>query len=207
MIGKTLAHYRITALLGKGGMGEVYRAEDTKLGREVAIKVLTQEFSNNPERMARFEHEAKVLASLNHPNIGSIHGLEESGGVQALVLELVEGPTLADRISHGPIPLDEALPIARQIAEAIDAAHEQGIVHRDLKPANVKIKADATVKVLDFDLAKAWEPAVSDIDLTRSPTLTAQMTRAALEARVMEGTEGAASPFFSPDGRWIGYDA
>ena len=146
--GTRLGNYEVLSSLGAGGMGEVYRAKDTKLDRDVAIKVLPDRFSEEPERMARFEREAKVLASLNHPNIGGIHGLEESGGVQALVLELVEGPTLAERIEAGPIPLDEALPIARQIAEALEAAHEHGIVHRDLKPANVKVKPDSTVKVL-----------------------------------------------------------
>ncbi len=133
-------------------------ARDTKLDRDVALKVLPEAFTSDPDRLARFEREAKVLASLNHPNIGSIYGLEEAEGVRALVLELVEGPTLADRISKGPIPLDEALPIAKQIAEALEAAHEQGVIHRDLKPANVKVKDDGTVKVLDFGLAKALEP-------------------------------------------------
>ena len=136
-------------------MGEVYRATDTKLKRQVAIKVLPASVAGDAERLARFQREAEVLASLNHPNIAAIHGLEESDGVKALVMELVEGPTLADRIAQGAIPLDEALPIARQIAEALEAAHEQGIIHRDLKPANIKVRADGTVKVLDFGLAKA----------------------------------------------------
>src|SRR5213593_1783777 len=135
-------------------MGEVYRAKDTKLDREVAIKVLPELFVSDPERVARFQREAKTLASLNHPHIGGIYGLEDASGVHALVLELVEGPTLADRIAQGPIPLDEALPIARQIAEALEAAHEQGIIHRDFKPANIKVRDDGTVKVLDFGLAK-----------------------------------------------------
>ena len=133
---------------------EVYRARDTKLGRDVAVKVLPEEFSRDRERLARFEREAKVLASLNHPNIASIYGVEESEGVHALVLELVEGPTLADRIADGAISIEEAAAIAKQITEALEAAHERGIVHRDLKPANVKVRDDGTVKVLDFGLAK-----------------------------------------------------
>ena len=150
MLGKTISHYRIVERLGEGGMGEVYRARDSKLNREVALKVLPEVFAKDVERMARFHREAQVLASLNHPNIAAIHGLEESNGVRALVMELIEGPTLADRIAQGPIPLDEALPIARQIAEALEYAHEKGIIHRDLKPANVKLTAEGTVKVLDF---------------------------------------------------------
>ena len=159
-VGTRLGHYDVTALIGEGGMGQVYRARDTKLDRDVALKVLPQAFTDDPDRLARFEREAKVLASLNHPNIGVIHGLEESEGVKALVLELVEGPTLAERIKQGPIPLDEALPIAKQITEALEAAHEQGIIHRDLKPANVKVKDDGTVKVLDFGTGPC-EPALS----------------------------------------------
>ncbi len=142
--GTTLGPYRVTAKIGEGGMGEVWQARDTKLDRDVALKVLPEAFTSDPDRLARFEREAKVLASLNHPNIGSIYGLEEAEGVRALVLELVEGPTLADRIKQGPIPLDEALPIAKQIAEALEAAHEQGVIHRDLKPANIKVKDDGT---------------------------------------------------------------
>ena len=138
--GTKLAHYEILEPIGKGGMGEVYRARDGKLGRDVAIKVLPEEFAKDKERLARFEREAKLLASLNHPNIAIIHGFEESDGVKALVLELVEGPTLADRISKGPIPIDEALPIAKQIAEALEAAHEAGVIHRDLKPANICVR-------------------------------------------------------------------
>ncbi len=137
-------------------MGVVYRAKDTKLGRDVALKVLPPALAGNPERMARFKREAHVLASLNHPHIASIYGLEESRGVHALVLELVEGPTLADRIAQGPIPIDEALPIAKQIAEALEAAHEAGVIHRDLKPANIKVREDGTVKVLGFGLAKVF---------------------------------------------------
>ena len=131
-------------------MGAVYRARDTKLDRDVAIKVLLPAVANDPERLARFEREAKTLASLNHPHIAAIYGLEDADGTKALVLELVEGPTLADRIARAPIPLDEALPIAKQIAEALEAAHEQGIIHRDLKPANIKVRPDGAVKVLDF---------------------------------------------------------
>ena len=131
-------------------MGEVYRARDTKLDRDVALKVLPQAFTDDPDRLARFEREAKVLASLNHPNIGHIYGLEEAEGQRALVLELVEGPPLADRIKQGPIPVDEALPLAKHIAEALEAAHEAGVIHRDLKPANIKVREDGTVKVLDF---------------------------------------------------------
>ena len=152
--GTTLGPYEVTAKIGQGGMGEVYRARDTKLDRDVALKVLPQAFTDDPDRLARFEREAKVLASLNHSNIGGIHGLEESEGQKALVLELVEGPTLADRIKQGPIPVDEALPIAKQIAEALEAAHEAGVIHCDLKPANIKVREDGTVKVLDFGLAK-----------------------------------------------------
>ncbi len=139
-------------------MGEVYRARDLKLNREVALKVLPDSFVNDPDRLARFQREAHVLASLNHPNIAAIYGVEESSGVRALVMELVEGPTLAERIAEGPIPIDEATGIAAQIAEALGAAHDQGVVHRDLKPANIKVKPDGTVKVLDFGLAKAVEP-------------------------------------------------
>src|SRR4029453_10058619 len=133
-------------------MGEVYRARDTRLKRDIAIKVLPEGFSQDPDRLARFQREAELLARLNPPPIGAIYGREQANGVQALVLELVEGPTLGDRIARGPISLDEARPIARQIAEALEAAHEQGIVHRDLKPANIKLRADGTVKVLDFGL-------------------------------------------------------
>src|ERR671936_1940558 len=156
-VGTRLGPYEILSALGAGGMGEVYRARDTRLKREVAIKVLPESFANDADRLARFQREAELLATLNHPNIGAIYGFEESNGTSALVLELVEGPTLADRIAQGPIPLDEALPIARQIAEALEAAHEQGIIHRDLKPANIKVRDDGTVKVLDFGLAKLAE--------------------------------------------------
>ena len=138
--GSRLGPYSVTAKIGEGGMGEVYRARDTKLDRDVALKVLPEAFTQDPDRLARFEREAKVLASLNHPNIAAIYGLEEADGTRALVLELVEGPTLADRIKRGPIPLDEALPIAKQIAEALETAHEAGVIHRDLKPANIKVR-------------------------------------------------------------------
>jgi serine/threonine protein kinase len=160
-------------LIGAGGMGEVYRARDTNLNREVALKVLPEVFATDPDRLARFKREAHVLASLNHPHIAAIYGLADSGHTHALILELVEGPTLADRIARGPLPVDEAMTIAKQIAEALEAAHEQGIIHRDLKPANIKVRDDGTVKVLDFGLAKAMEPAsaISPM-LTNSPTIT-----------------------------------
>jgi serine/threonine protein kinase len=158
-------------------MGEIYRARDTKLNRDVALKVLPGIFASNPERLSRFKREAQVLASLNHPNIAAIYGFEDGGGIHALVLELVDGQTLAEQIDEGNaqgrgLPLDETLSIARQIAEALEAAHEQGIVHRDLKPANVKLRKDGVVKVLDFGLAKALEPAVAVADVTSSPTIT-----------------------------------
>ena len=148
-------------------MGEVYRARDTKLNRDVAIKVLPDSFASDADRLARFTREAQTLASLNHPNIAQIHGLEESGGITALVMELVEGEDLSQRIARGAIPLEEALPIAKQIAEALEAAHEQGIIHRDLKPANIKVRTDGTVKVLDFGLAKAMEPAAGSSPSSR----------------------------------------
>src|SRR5262247_1468546 len=170
--GTRLGVYEVTAAIGAGGMGEVYRATDTNLGREVAIKVLPDAFAQDPERVARFEREAKTLASLSHPNIAIIHGLEKSQGTYALVMELVEGEDLSERIARVPIPIDEALPIAKQIAEALEAAHEQGIIHRDLKPANIKIKADGSVKVLDFGLAKAASGDESTPDFTQSPTVT-----------------------------------
>src|SRR5262250_309469 len=154
-------------------MGRVYRASDTNLKRAVAIKVLPEAFASDTERLARFQREAEILAALNHPNIAHIHGLERAEGTVALVMELVEGPTLADRIAQGPISLDDAFPIARQIAEALEAAHEQGIIHRDLKPANIKVRPDGTVKVLDFGLAKALDPAVSSSPSnSMSPTIT-----------------------------------
>ena len=157
--GTSVGPYRVSGLIGEGGMGQVYRAHDTKLQRDVALKILPDVFVHDPDRRARFTREAHVLASLNHPNIGGIHGFEDSGQVHALVLELVEGPTLADRIAQGPLPVDEALAIARQIADALEAAHEHGIVHRDLKPANIKVREDGTVKVLDFGLARPAGPS------------------------------------------------
>jgi serine/threonine protein kinase len=167
--GTHLGPYEIAAQIGVGGMGEVYRATDTKLKRQVAIKVLPESLAADPDRLARFQREAEVLASLNHPNIAAVYGLEDSTDAKALVMELVEGPTLADRITQGAIPLDEALPVAKQIAEALEAAHEQGIIHRDLKPANIKVRPDGTVKVLDFGLAKAMEPEISgEIPVARS---------------------------------------
>ena len=170
-------------------MGQVYQATDTKLKRQVALKILPEAFSADPERLARFQREAEVLASLNHPNIAAIYGLEEAEGIRALVLELVEGPTLADRIKRGPIPLDEALPITKQIAEALEAAHEAGVIHRDLKPANIKVRDDGTVKVLDFGLAKALDPNPEG-DPSQSPTLTA----AATQMGVIMGTAAYMSP-------------
>ncbi|MDP3718718.1 MAG: protein kinase [Acidobacteriota bacterium] len=189
--GARLGSYEILSALGTGGMGEVYRARDTKLNRDVAIKVLLPAVANDPDRLARFSREAQVLASLNHPNIAAIYGLEESNGVTALVMELVEGEDLSQRISRGSIPLDEALPIARQIAEALEAAHECGIIHRDLKPANVKVRPDGTVKVLDFGLAKAVEPATSSPNVTQSPTIT---TPAMTQAGMILGTAAYMSP-------------
>jgi serine/threonine-protein kinase len=221
--GSRIGGYRVVAPLGAGGMGEVWRAEDERLGRQVALKVLPEEFAQDPERMARFEHEAKVLASLNHPNIATLYGLESvntqmAAGTAApqgsqddeerlvghasrvpiggsspttfLVMELVEGEDLSERIARGAIPLDEAIPIARQIAEALEAAHEAGIVHRDLKPANIKLTEEGVVKVLDFGLAKAWESEGIDSSLSLSPTVT----RHATAAGVILGTAAYMSP-------------
>src|SRR5215472_3059682 len=170
--GQAIGAFTIVGPLGVGGMGEVYRARDPKLGRDVAIKVLSAMFTVDAERLARFEREARTLAALNHPHIGAIYGFEESAGIVALVLELVEGPTLAERIAEGPIPVPESLAIARQIAEALEAAHEKGIVHRDLKPANIKITPDGVVKVLDFGLAKAAvEDPPPDTRASRAATI------------------------------------
>ncbi len=201
MIGTPLAHYRITGELGAGGMGEVWRATDEKLGREVALKVLPEEFANDPGRMARFEREAKVLASLNHPNIATLYGLETAesgtgtgtgtGQTTFLAMELVGGEDLSERIKRGPVPVEEAIAIALQIAQALEAAHEQGIVHRDLKPANIKITDNGTVKVLDFGLAKAWETETSDSSLSLSPTLTRQAT--------VEGVILGTAAYMSPE--------
>ncbi len=206
MVGQIISHYRVTAKLGAGGMGEVYRATDTKLGREVALKVLPAAFASDAERMARFEREAQVLASLNHPNIATIHGLEEEqitaaagetaqprvAALRALVMELVEGPTLSERIAQGAVPLEEALPIAIQIAEALEYAHERGIIHRDLKPANIKLTRDGKVKVLDFGLAKALsgEAPGASSSLDFSPTLSV----AATKAGIILGTAAYMSP-------------
>jgi Tol biopolymer transport system component len=177
--GTRLGPYEVIAQIGAGGMGEVYRARDPKLNRDVALKVLPEAFASDADRLARFKREAQVLASLNHPHIAAIYGFEDSGSTHALVLELVEGPTLADRIAKGAIPLDEALPIAKQIAEALEAAHEQGIIHRDLKPANIKVRDDGTVKVLDFGLAKALD-VIAVNHLSQSPTLAVHRTSTGL---------------------------
>jgi serine/threonine protein kinase len=189
--GVRVGPYEVTALVGEGGMGQVYRARDMKLDRDVAIKILPETFAHDPERLARFDREAKTLASLSHPHIAIVHGLEEADGTRALVMEFVEGWTLADRIAQAPVPLDESLAIARQIAEALEAAHEQGIVHRDLKPANIKVKADGTVKVLDFGLAKALERAIPEGSLSASPTIT---TPAMTAAGVILGTAAYMRP-------------
>jgi len=199
LIGQTLAHYRITAAIGAGGMGEVYRATDTKLGRDVAIKVLPSELAEEPERLARFEREAKLLASLNHPNIAHVYGFEcatlaDGSSPHFLAMELVPGEDLAERLKRGAIPVDDAVEIAKQIAEALEEAHEKGIVHRDLKPANVKVTEDGKVKVLDFGLAKAWSGdsagATSSADLSQSPTLAHTGTAAG----IILGTAAYMSP-------------
>ena len=189
--GRRIGVFEVTGLLGEGGMGQVYRARDTRLNRDVALKILPEAFAADPDRLARFTREAQTLAALNHPHIAHIHGLEESGGVRALVMELVEGEDLSQRIARGPLSLDEVLPIARQIAEALEAAHEQGIIHRDLKPANIKVTPDGTVKVLDFGLAKALDPvASSSPDAMNSPTLSIHAT----QAGVILGTAAYMSP-------------
>ena len=216
--GTRLGPYEIVSAIGAGGMGEVYRARDSKLHRDVAIKVLLPSVAADPDRLARFSREAQVLASLNHPNIAHIHGLEDSTGVPALVMELVEGPTLADRIAKGPLSIQDALPIARQIADAVDAAHDQGIVHRDLKPANIKVRADGVVKVLDFGLAKLSERSASLSgergDLAHSPTLSIHATQAGIVlgtaaymspeqamGKPVDRRSDGTNPFFLPDGR------
>jgi eukaryotic-like serine/threonine-protein kinase len=205
--GSRVGQYEIVSAIGAGGMGEVYRARDVRLNRDVALKVLPDAFSLDPDRLARFKREAQVLASLNHPNIAIIHGLEEldssppsqgggeaersTPGIRALVLEHVDGPTLADRIAQGPIAIDEMLPIAGQIADALEAAHEQGIIHRDLKPATIKIRRDGVVKLLDFGLAKALEPVPSMAAPMESPTITSP---AATQLGIILGTAAYMSP-------------
>ena len=191
LVGRQIGSHKILSLLGAGGMGEVYRARDTKLGRDVAIKVVADVFLSDPERLARLEREARVLATLNHPHIGAIYGLEETDGIRGLVLELVEGATLAERLALGPLPIQEALTVARQIAEALEAAHEKGIVHRDLKPANIKITPDDTVKVLDFGLAKVLGSEGSGRDALQMPTITIEETR--------EGVIAGTAAYMSPE--------
>ena len=189
-IGSKVGRYEIVSPVGKGGMGEVWCATDTSLGREVALKVLPEAFAGDAERRARFEREAKLLASLNHPNIATLYGLEEIDGEHLLVMEFIEGVDLAERIARGPIPWAEARAIAAQMAHALEAAHEHGVIHRDLKPANVKLRPDGTIKVLDFGLAKAQEPVDSGVDLTHSPTLTGRATAGG----AILGTVGYMSP-------------
>ena len=187
-VGTQLGTYEITSLLGKGGMGEVYRARDSKLKRDVAIKTLPDEFSRDPERVSRFQREAEVLASLNHPNLAAIYDLQEAREARFLVLELVEGDTLADRIRRGPLPIDEALHIAKQICEGLEAAHDKGIIHRDLKPANIKITPEGKGKLLDFGLGRIFE-APSNTDLSNSPTLASGAS-----GNVILGTAAYMSP-------------
>jgi hypothetical protein len=191
LVGRQFGAFRVLSLLGAGGMGEVYRAHDTKLGRDVAIKVVADVLLPNPERIARFEHEARVLATLNHPYIGAIYGLEEADGVRGLVLELVEGATLAERLASGPLPVQEALSVARQIADALESAHEKGIIHRDLKPANIKITPDGTVKVLDFGLAKVFAAESAGHDPSQTPAVTIEGTR--------EGVIAGTAAYMSPE--------
>jgi len=196
--GTRIGSYEVRALIGAGGMGEVYRAHDTRLNRDVALKVLPEVFARDSERMARFEREAKLLASLNHPNIAAIYGLEESGSIRALVMELVEGPTLAERIAGGPVPIDETLPIARQVADAVEYAHDHNVMHRDLKPANIKVTAEGVVKVLDFGLAKALADEPTAEDIGNSPTLSMAATRQG----VILGTAAYMSPEQARERRW-----
>jgi len=188
-IGTKLGSHEITGVLGRGGMGEVYRARDTKLKRDVAIKILPEEFSLDPERIARFHREARAIAALNHANIAAIHELGETRTTKFIVLELVEGDTLAQRIQRGPLPVEEALNIARQIGEALEAAHEKGIIHRDLKPANIKITPQGKVKLLDFGLARIFEDESEDLDSSNSPTLVS-----ATAGGVILGTAAYMSP-------------
>src|SRR6516165_9631036 len=187
--GTRIGPYEITSPLGEGGMGVVYRAHDTKLGRDVAIKALPDAFANDPDRLQRFQREAQVLASLNHPNIAQIYGLEESDNARCIVMELVEGETLQERLKRGPIPIDEALPIVKQLAEALEAAHRRGIIHRDLKPANITLSRDGKVKVLDFGLAKALQEQHAS-NLSNSPTLVS----AASVTGIILGTAAYMSP-------------
>ena len=189
-VGEKLGSYEILSPLGAGGMGEVYRARDSQLGREVAIKVLPEEFTDHPQKLARFEREARLLAALNHPGIATLHGLEKVKGKPFLVMELVEGETLAERIARGPLPVDETLTLAQQIADALEAAHEKGVIHRDLKPANIKVDPEGQVKVLDFGLAKAFADEGPEGELSQSPTLSRDATRAG----VILGTAAYMSP-------------
>src|SRR5438105_5009620 len=189
--GTRIGPYQISSQIGEGGMGIVFRAHDTKLGRDVALKLLPDHFADDPDRLARFRREAQLLASLNHPNIAHIYGLEESANTRCIVMEFVEGQTLAERIAHGPVPVDEALHIAKQICEALEAAHEKDVIHRDLKPANVKVPADGKVKVLDFGLAKTMERSQPSAVLSNSPTLASM---AATNAGVILGTAAYMSP-------------
>jgi serine/threonine protein kinase len=194
LIGQTLGHYRITAAIGAGGMGEVYRATDTTLKREVAIKVLPPVLAKDTRRLARFRQEARILAAFRHPNIAVVHGLEEVEGKPFLILELVEGQDLSERLKQGPIPLNEALEIGRQIGVALEAAHDQGIVHRDLKPANVKLTPEGAVKVLDFGLAKAYSAgAITSGPAAWSPASGSDTTK------TMEGTVMGTAAYMSPE--------
>src|ERR1700692_1862515 len=189
--GTKLGSYEVLTQIGAGGMGEVYQAHDTKLGRDVAIKVLPEAFAHDPERLARFQREAKMLAQLNHPNIATIYGLEHSDGTHYLVMELVSGENLAERVKRdGPVPVEETLTIAKQIAEALEAAHDKGIIHRALKPANVKVTPEGKVKVLDFGLAKAFAGETTDSNPSQSPTLSAAAT--------MQGTILGTAAYMSP---------
>src|SRR5262245_50084320 len=197
-IGTQLSTYEITALLGAGGMGEVYRARDTRLGRSVAVKMLPEAMAQDADRIARFEREARLLASLNHANIAALHGLEQSEGRHFLIMELVEGETLAERIARGPMPVEEALKIAYQIADALEFPHEKAVIHRDLKPANVKVTPEGKVTVLDFGLAKALAAPAVDANLMSSPTLSALAT--------IPGMILGTAPYMSPE-QANGFDA
>jgi serine/threonine protein kinase len=193
--GQRVGVYEVVGPIGAGGMGEVYRARDTRLGRDIALKILPAMFAADPERLARFEREAQLLAALNHPHIAGIHGFEESGELRALVMELIDGETLAERIAGQPIPLDEALAIARQIAAALEAAHEQGIIHRDLKPANIKVTTAGAVKVLDFGLAKLNDPNASSVSTTPSASMSPTMVSPAMTTvGVLLGTAAYMAP-------------